>query len=625
MKMTTVKLVNMDPNVTVSSVLTDSDLKLDIIDKKAPKICPNPGLIKKNMTALDMVKKQFYNPATQDLITCLVKSAVNSSTLKGKNPAEHPEELIKQLRHFFGDNNKSLKDISIRGPYNQSSDINQRDMLINEGYVGTVYLNDLRKYTSSFKYIYSVVACDKMCTTSNLNVYLIEEAVYDTITIESLIESLPPNEESAMVIHSILIQLITVLEYASNIGVSNFPFNFSVRKVDKNTTVPLYVKEDGKTKVVYIKTLGYIPMFYRYHTASSMLGGNQSGTPKSLMQEQDELTNYIESKVAILNPKLATKLGEPYSPEVYEGLLSLDPNNSLACSEVGAKQCQTFPSLIKYFQVPFERIVTYAQVLNNASEELVDSFYLTDKTVAYESVMEANGYILLLKDLTSNLNNNEKVTIFGDNDLYVYNFNDLTEFNNELHTEYLTYSYDTAKDLREQQKDLTINVNTLNVLFNTLINLSVIVGNITFFNVFKHIVNETRVNVGSYNSGVDDFLIDAVQEAKHIKEKIEMALYDADVNFLITSIDDSSMIIARLYEIFIGRLPDNIKRSMNSYITNNFSDLEMEIIEKKVIQLYKNNMAGLKQYTPVADNGNTYNTNMVNLSDYITNTTYVVY
>jgi len=577
------------------------------------------------MTALDMVKKQFYNPATQDLITCLVKSAVNSSTLKGKNPAEHPEELIKQLRHFFGDNNKSLKDISIRGPYNQSSDINQRDMLINEGYVGTVYLNDLRKYTSSFKYIYSVVACDKMCTTSNLNVYLIEEAVYDTITIESLIESLPPNEESAMVIHSILIQLITVLEYASNIGVSNFPFNFSVRKVDKNTTVPLYVKEDGKTKVVYIKTLGYIPMFYRYHTASSMLGGNQSGTPKSLMQEQDELTNYIESKVAILNPKLATKLGEPYSPEVYEGLLSLDPNNSLACSEVGAKQCQTFPSLIKYFQVPFERIVTYAQVLNNASEELVDSFYLTDKTVAYESVMEANGYILLLKDLTSNLNNNEKVTIFGDNDLYVYNFNDLTEFNNELHTEYLTYSYDTAKDLREQQKDLTINVNTLNVLFNTLINLSVIVGNITFFNVFKHIVNETRVNVGSYNSGVDDFLIDAVQEAKHIKEKIEMALYDADVNFLITSIDDSSMIIARLYEIFIGRLPDNIKRSMNSYITNNFSDLEMEIIEKKVIQLYKNNMAGLKQYTPVADNGNTYNTNMVNLSDYITNTTYVVY
>ena len=159
--------------------------------------------------------------------------------------------------------------ISVRVP----ETILQHYKLLNEAYVGIVFLNDLRSITSSFKYIFDYR--DGMTY---------EETMIDFPELTTL-----PDKE----LRSVILQLLSSLEYAHQKGVSNFPLEIRLRPVDINLNVPVLLNG----KVVQVPTFGRIPVFSRFYSASAP-GPNDklnpyTGLPKTLEQEREDLLKHF--------------------------------------------------------------------------------------------------------------------------------------------------------------------------------------------------------------------------------------------------------------------------------------------------------------------------------------------
>jgi len=179
---------------------------------------------------------KFYDPNILKSITCLLQSMPKTGSLDSR------------IRNVFG-KRKVPEMISVRTPQDQS----QAEALLNEAYIGIVYLNDLRGATPSFKYIFDYV-----------DGQVIEETMEDFPLIEDYLPTLLDTE--GVKFDSIVAQLLLALEMAHRQGVSGFPHKIRVRPttMDKINGIPTY---------------GQIPVFSRFYSARAQ-GGQDLNSEK---------------------------------------------------------------------------------------------------------------------------------------------------------------------------------------------------------------------------------------------------------------------------------------------------------------------------------------------------------
>lgn len=225
----------------------DSLDQLEKIAEKIEKTCSRP------VTSSKM--NDFFNPGVMKGITCLLKTMPERGSLNSR------------IQFLFRSLREPVPEIlSIRGPGNE-------DDLINEAFIGIVYLNDLRGANPSFKYIFNY-----------LDGQIIEETMNSFPRLEDFLRGMSSSDERFA---SLYHQILAAVGMAEKHGVVDLPLEIRVRPTDIQN-------------VNGLPTLGYIPVFTRFYSA----------------RISEELNNTEEAKVSSHLLSLVSPPPLPPIPEV---------------------------------------------------------------------------------------------------------------------------------------------------------------------------------------------------------------------------------------------------------------------------------------------------------------------
>lgn len=548
--------------------------KIELIKAKQSQVptCPNIDYIEQNVLAFSHIVQQFYNPEVHRAITCLLRTFLTKTQLSSGENSYILQEIQKFLKTCKEPCTNLVNYLKVR-----SSTNNLDGDLLNEAYVGINYLNDLRALTPSFKYVYSFLQMDQ-------TQYLIEESLEQALPLCTVLSSLSADQRGIDVVKSIIFQLTTALAYASKMNVSNFPFQIVVRAID-NAVIPVFL-DSG---IVYINTLGWIPVFERYHSASAPINGVIPRS-KSLYQEQNEIIQYIVSMLNAVNPTLGAIFNcpGPISSDFFSTIMLQSdrlPENSriISCdSTVRIGTCYTLNEIIPYFTIPYARIDTYVRSIFDRMDML---WYYYETSQDQNIVFIIGPVLVKYAELLQNIYNSIGSTKIK-NELFLTPRNLpnlgtsktgkilIEESLNSLDNRYtdpnfilnfINRSFEIGQILRREQQNLSLpNLQTRSDMLNSIQNIKSLISNINYYETTNRLIEHYREYVGNYPSD----LTDSLNEACFLKERYDLAFKRSPgiLNKLLTTIsstDDALLVL--LYDTYIEDIDEIMETRLQDF------------------------------------------------------------
>lgn len=584
-----------------------SNLILAAIQSKQSEvpICPTIDYIHENTSAYVRMQKQFYNPQVQEALSCLVKTAVDSFNLARKEePEETAKDLAITLKRFFGNAEDITRHLDIRtvdtSP-DATSYAKQVNELLVESYAGIVFLNDLRAYTPSFKYIYIMLSCGmsqrnkkgnliNVCSTEGNTPHIIEESLATTIPLRMALNELSADEAGIHAVKSIILQLFVAVEYAAREDISNFPMEIVIRKVDPNSFLPLYLEKDTK----YIKTLGFIPIFERYHTVAIPIEDTIYGTPKALLKEQNDIVEHIMVTLSAVNPKLRKIFPETNSLsfDFFSEVIQESAPEEMIFSCVEKNTCEPLTSFINYFTLPYARLDVYVrsgveridqlrsmlEVARNPNEIFLISGVMIEyaqllNTIAGQVSPEIRRELFPPKRyFQPGISQSRYVDISRGivkpdlefiRESFYYNYVDYT--NENCLAQAINRAREVGYELHKSQKKFPLpNIDSAEGIFTSIISMRNLITNLNYYSTTNALIEKYRKHVGEYPHDLSE----ATQEAQYLKERYDnlFAENPGIIGKYVRTIDtDDKFILANLYDTFIEDLPDYLEKSLEAY------------------------------------------------------------
>lgn len=579
----------------------------EIIDelKKSKWICKNTEFIMTNKAILSNIKSEFYNIETQKLFECLIGIATETEP-------EIKESIGYRLNHFFNDDNISNY-IAIRGPDTlPETHIYklQAAGLIHETYIGIKHLNDIRKISSSFKYVYGIAFCNsKICTKIPCTLrgdipHMIEESLIDAIPIDDFFKKLSVDQQNINIFKSISLQLLMALTYASKKNINNFPLDICVRSNELSGLIPIYENE----KIKYIESYGNIPVYYNFTGVyAEGLIKFSNPIPKSLSQESLELYTFLTETLKKQNKDLYDMLmkmtdnniiSKLQTPDFYDSIMETSTKNRVifACSSnIELSKCYTVNNYLNNMSLSYMRVDNYFQSLITRLDYLRYMYRLLknpDDLFIASSII--NKYSNLLIKLYNVLEPRIKNTLFLGERLYnsaisierYSNINNslikpdiifIKESSNILYTQYLDTTYikkavDTVYQIAIKYNDEVSKLNSpsfknkLDIAI-TIKNLRKILIYIIFFETTNNLINHFNNHITKYPYDTNLF----IQQSTFMKEKYDTYIYEFNqsgktLDVIIPHVSDmDDAIIVSLYHIFIGDISTQLNSSLEGY------------------------------------------------------------
>lgn len=569
-------------------------LKIEQIRAKLSEspICENLGYVQQNVVILKQIGNQFYNPQLQQILTCVARSAFKFRSGQEMDVSTDPAvDLAKRLQSFYQGDNDILKYFTIR-----TASLDDRNKLINEAYAGIVYLNNLRAVTPSFKYMYTILFKDKVP-------YLVEESLEDATPLADILTTLPADQSGVNIVKSIFLQLFTAVSYASNQRVSRFSLLVRVRQVDIKSTIPIFLNES----VMYANTYGYVPVFERYDNVSTPF----DGTPKSIYDEQKDLSAELFRSLQRVNPNLAAMMpiqrefNLPYFTPIL--VANVDPTTLLNCT---TGSCFRIDGPTK---VPFGYYDTYVKSLITRMDELQAMLENASVDNAFMISAVLVRYAQLLESLYQQLDPTTRDQVFlgqrkvrrvrsqarlegevAKSDITFVRESLLAQRTSYRSKDYIKSSIDNAVDKGRsikatQDKMVGPMMNTKKELNDTLINYRALLANLNYYETLNGMIEAYRKYIEPYPLEFRK----SIESARVLKEQYEQT-FQINSGVLLRLLTpagskapviqtNGELILTKLYDIFVEKIPESLETASNDYL----STLNKDQIDNVLNQIYQ--------------------------------------
>lgn len=292
----------------------------------------------------------------------------------------------------------------------------QAASLINEAYIGIEYLNDMKAYCASFKYMFNIFVCGRSPGGAGIfhdickydhggqSPHLVEENMGDLISLSSVLENIGSKNQT----DAILVQLLTAVTYAANNDVFNLPFEIVVRFCETKAQVPVIL--NGET--VYLDTLGTVPVISRYHTCVTPEYPGNSGFNYTAMTEQTRFIDEFFTLLKRVNPSLYSSYGEHpghLDLSLFGEIISFTGSHVLNC-KLG--KCTAVSELADLVTEPRTRMVVRIQSLVHRINKILTNYPRYTHAKQYIAVIFVIKYSAMAIELADKMTEVETQAYF---------------------------------------------------------------------------------------------------------------------------------------------------------------------------------------------------------------------